>query len=85
MTRYKRTQSKAPAERLEPPDFSAGDKVIVAGAGRDWAGKVVARRLPDGRVSVHPAHDDTMVFVAFDETGVSMPVSIRQISRSARR
>jgi hypothetical protein len=88
MTSSKRTQTKTPAESaesFEPRRFAAGDKVVVAGAGREWPGKVVARRLADGRESIHPAHDDTAVFVTFEETGVSMPVSIRQLSRSARR
>jgi hypothetical protein len=85
MTSSKRTQTKTPAERFEPRPFAEGDKVVVAGAGREWAGKVVSRRLRDGRESIHPAYDDTSVFVAFEETGVSMPVNIRQISRSARR
>ena len=68
----------------QPFEFSPGDRVVVAGAGREWTGKIVARNLPDGRKSIHPPYDDAVIFVAFDETGISMPVSLRQVSRLRR-
>jgi hypothetical protein len=85
MTTPKRTPIKTPAASPRPQALAEGDRVIVAGAGREWSGKIVSRRLPDGRESIHPVYDDTVIFVAFDETGVSMPVNVRQISRSPRR
>jgi hypothetical protein len=61
--------------------FDVGESVVVIGAGRDWTGKISSRRLPDGRVSIHPQYDDTAIFVTFDETGISMPVALRQVSK----
>jgi hypothetical protein len=81
-TRTKRARSDAVAQ--EPMAFAAGDKVSVAGAGREWLGKITTRRLQDGRDSIHPQYDDTAIFVTFDETGISMPVALTQVSRVRR-
>jgi hypothetical protein len=85
MSTSKRTHTNMPAASFRQFVFAEGDKVIVAGAGREWSGKIASRRLPDGRESIHPAYDDTMIFVEFDETGISMPVNVRQLSRSPSR
>ena len=65
--------------------FAPGDNVIVTGAGGEWHGKITARRLPDGRVTIHPQFDDTAIYAISDDTGVSMPVSVQQISKRAGR
>jgi hypothetical protein len=81
----KTSGAKATAVLPQRVKLAPGDKVIVAGAGRDWTGTVSTRRLPDGGQSVHPQHDDTTIFVTFDETGISMPVALRQVSRLRSR
>jgi hypothetical protein len=80
----KNAAAKAAAASPQRDTFAQGDKVIVAGAGRDWTGKVSARRLPDGRQSIHPQYDDTTIFVTFDETGISMPVAESHVSKRTR-
>ena len=80
-----RTRTGSAERSAKSSDLAAGDKVLVAGAGREWAGKIVARRLPDGRESIHPQYDDTAVFVMFDDTGISMAVSVRQVSIRGKR
>jgi hypothetical protein len=64
-----------------PIRFQVGDRVSVEVAGGDRTGKITSRRLSNGRESIHPANDDTAVFVIFDDTGISMPVSMRQVVR----
>jgi hypothetical protein len=76
-----RKASTAPPRK----SFAPGDKVVVAGAGREWAGKVTSRRMADGRESIHPQYDDTTIFVTSAETGISMPVSMHQVSKRAGR
>jgi hypothetical protein len=71
-----RTDQTAP-----PIRFQVGDRVSVEVAGGDRTGKITSRRLSNGHESIHPANDDTAVFVMFDDTGISMPVSMRQVVR----
>ena len=82
VSRSKPNKPNAAAAKAAP--FAVGEKVIVAGAGRDWPARVTSRQLPDGRQSIHPQYDDTAIFVTFDDTGVSMPVSIKQVSKTPR-
>src|ERR1051325_466165 len=77
----KSTRAKGPGAPHKVARFVVGDLVIVAGAGREWRARVTSRRLPDGRKSIYPQYDDTAIFVTFDETGISMPVSLSQVSR----
>jgi hypothetical protein len=90
-----RRKSKVPAKPtsaikvVEAPSkpivFASGDKVLVHGAGGDWTGQISARRLSGDRHSIHPKLDDTAVFVTSDDTGISMPVSIWQVTKLERR
>ena len=61
--------------------LSHGDRVRFTGAGKDWIGTVTERRKSDGTKSIHPRMDDTAVYVTFDETGISVPVSIAQLQK----
>jgi hypothetical protein len=79
----------ASRNRPVPPEsgrsFKRGDRVRFLGAGKDWLGVVTERPLPDGTKSIHPRHDDTAVYVRFDETGVTIPVSLRQLEKASDR
>jgi hypothetical protein len=81
----KTIQKKPKTAQPRQDVLAPGDRVIVAGAGGEWAGKVSSRRMPDGRESIHPRFDDTTVFVISDDTGISMPVSVGQVSKRGRR
>jgi hypothetical protein len=83
----KSTRAKSDRAPDKVAGFVAGELVIVAGAGRDWRARVTLRRLPNGRESIHPQYDDTAIFVTFEETGISMPVALSQVTRirGARR
>ncbi len=67
------------------PAFRPCDRVRFKGAGREWIGTVVERKRHDGRSSIHPPFDDSSVYVRFDDTGVSSPVSLQQLEHLPSR
>lgn len=76
---------KRNAPSSPPREFKRGERVRFTGAGKDWIGVVVESSGPEGRKSIHPRHDDTMVYVKFAETGVTIPVSMQQLQRLSDR
>ena len=65
--------------------FKRGDRVQFTGAGKEWLGVVVESDLPGGQRSIHPGTDDTAVYVKFDDTGITIPVSMRQLQKVSDR
>jgi hypothetical protein len=82
-TALNRKQQPSVAKPVEV--FRAGDRVIFAGAGKEWTGVVTARRTLDGTISIYPRMDDTAVYVTFDDTGASVPIAIRQLKKVTGR
>jgi hypothetical protein len=76
---------KRPDEPRRVRSFKRGDRVRFAGAGKDWVGTVVETQQPDGTRSIHPRIDDTAVYVKFDDTGVTIAVSVLQLSKLSER